>query len=144
LLRRNQDSVRAGGSRIWVQLLIVLLLLGAASTAQAIDCSDLPNGVLDGATGTPAPSQIKIDRNCTIRNYPASNPLSTNFSFDQPNANPGPWLVVFDNVVHTGQMACNSVAGHKIWFTNGSSTAITRSGSPTARRRRSRRAARHS
>jgi len=31
---------------------------------------------------------------------------------------------VFDNVVHTGQMACNSVAGHKIWFTNGSSTAI--------------------
>jgi hypothetical protein len=116
--------VRAGGSRIWVQLLIVLLLLGAASTAQAVDCSDLPNGVLDGATGTPAPSQIKIDRNCTIRNYPASNPLSTNFSFDQPNANPGPWLVVFDNVVHTGQMACNSVAGHKIWFTNGSSTAI--------------------
>lgn len=29
-----------------------------------------------------------------------------------------------DNVLHTGQMSCNAVAGHKIWFVNGSSSAI--------------------
>ncbi|MHC4991532.1 MAG: COG1361 family protein, partial [Planctomycetota bacterium] len=71
------------------------------------------------------PSQVQIDGNCTIRNFPASNPLSTNFSFyTQPGQTNERWLIVFDNVVHTGQMACNSVHGHKIWFTNGSSTSI--------------------
>ena len=100
-------------------------MLGAALPAQADDCSDFPGGVLDGFAGAVAPSQIQIDRNCTIRNFPASNPLSTNFSFmTQPGQTDERWLVVFDNVVHTGQMSCNSVAGHKIWFTNGSSTAI--------------------
>jgi hypothetical protein len=33
-------------------------------------------------------------------------------------------LVIFDNVVHTGQMSCNSVLGHHIWFSNTSSTGI--------------------
>jgi uncharacterized repeat protein (TIGR01451 family) len=100
-------------------------MLGAASSAQAVDCSDFPNGVLDGFAGGVAPSQIQIDRDCTIRNFPASNPLDTNFSFKtQPGQTDERWLVVFDNVVHTGQMACNIVAGHIIWFTNGSSTQI--------------------
>ncbi|MEN8244135.1 MAG: isopeptide-forming domain-containing fimbrial protein [Thermodesulfobacteriota bacterium] len=48
--------------------------------------------------------------------------MSTNFSFD--NNDPTPYLVIFDNVLHTGQMACNTVAGHTIWFVNGSSSAI--------------------
>jgi hypothetical protein len=48
--------------------------------------------------------------------------MSTNFSFD--NNDPTPYLIIFDNVLHTGQMACNSVAGHTIWFVNGSSTSI--------------------
>jgi len=64
-------------------------------------------------------------RDCTIRNFPASNPLDTNFSFKtQPGQTDERWLVIFDNVVHTGQMSCNLVAGHIIWFTNGSSTQI--------------------
>jgi uncharacterized repeat protein (TIGR01451 family) len=108
-----------------IPLLVFALLLGAASAAQAVDCSEFPGGVIDGFTGISPPSQIQIDRNCTIRNFPASNPLGTNFSFlTQPGQTDDRWLVVFDNVVHTGQMACNSVAGHIIWFTNGSSTAI--------------------
>jgi uncharacterized repeat protein (TIGR01451 family) len=99
--------------------------MGGVSSAQAQDCSDYPGGVLDGSAGTIAPAQLQIDRNCTIRNFPASNPLSTNFSFlTQPGQTNERWLIVFDNVVHTGQMACNSVAGHRIWFTNGSSTSI--------------------
>jgi uncharacterized repeat protein (TIGR01451 family)/fimbrial isopeptide formation D2 family protein len=93
--------------------------------AQAEDCSDFPNGVIDGFAGDIAPSQIQIDRTCTIRNFPESNPLTTNFSFlTQPGQTDERWLIVFDNVYHTGQMACNSVAGHKIWFTNGSSSTI--------------------
>jgi uncharacterized repeat protein (TIGR01451 family)/fimbrial isopeptide formation D2 family protein len=103
---------------------LAILMLGSVQ-AQADDCSSFPNGVLDGDTGAIAPSQIQVDRNCTIRNFPANNPLDTNFSFlTQPGQTDQRWIVIFDNVVHTGEMACNAVAGHKIWFTNGSSTSI--------------------
>jgi uncharacterized repeat protein (TIGR01451 family)/fimbrial isopeptide formation D2 family protein len=116
---------RHGDRSIGIRLLAVVLLLLAAHTVQAQDCSDYPGGLLDGFAGTPAPAQLQIDRNCTVRNYPASNPLGTNFSFlTQPGQTDERWIIVFDNVVHTGQMACNAVAGHRIWFTNGSSTTI--------------------
>ena len=125
LIRRDQSKEHEGGRWIFILLASVFFWLGAAAPAQAVDCSDFPNGIIDGFAGTIPPSQIQIDRNCTIRNYPASNPLSTNFSFlTQPGQTDERWLIVFDNVVHTGQMACNSVAGHIIWFTNGSSTSI--------------------
>jgi uncharacterized repeat protein (TIGR01451 family) len=75
--------------------------------------------VIDGNL-YPFPDNIKLDCNCTIKNYPEG--MSTNFSFD--NNDPTPYLIIFDNVLHTGQMACNSVAGHTIWFVNGSSTSI--------------------
>ncbi len=126
MVPRNGIRVRAG-CRKWIGILLLafpLLILTAAPTL-ADDCSSFPGGVLDGATGAIAPSQINIDRNCTIRNFPASNPLSTNFSFyTSPGQNPERWLIIFDNVVHTGSMACNAVAGHKIWFVNGSSSRI--------------------
>ncbi len=116
--------MRAGGSRIGVVLLGFVVLLGASASAQAEDCSAL-GGVVDGFAGDLAPSQIQIDSNCTIRNFPASNPLNTNFSFlTQPGQSTERWLIIFDNVLHTGQMACNAVAGHKIWFVNGSSSSI--------------------
>jgi hypothetical protein len=122
-LIRWERSHAKGSGRAFV-LLLALLLLGAALPAQAQDCSDF-GGVLDGATGLVPPSQLQIDQHCIIRNYPASNPLRTNFSFlTQPGQTDERWVVAFDNVVHTGQMACNAVAGHKIWFVNGSSTSI--------------------
>ena len=129
LIRRGRssasDSQRGAGGRIGLLLCTLVLLLGAASPAEAENCSDFPGGVLDGFAGGIAPSQVQVDRDCTIRNFPASNPLDTNFSFKtQPGQTNERWLIVFDNVVHTGQMACNSVAGHIIWFTNGSSTSI--------------------
>ena len=105
-----------------VALMLAHGLFAGEAFAQA--CSDF-GGVLDGDAGDIAPAQLQIDQNCTIRNYPASNPLDTNFSFfTQPGQNPDRWLVVFDNVAHTGQMSCNAVQDHRIWFTNGSSTAI--------------------
>ena len=104
-------------------VLVCAIFALAAEPAAAEDCSQYPNGILDGFTGTPAPSQLYIDRNCTIRNYP--NGFSTNVSFStQPGQTNERWLVIFDNVAHTGQMACNAVAGHRIWFVNGSSTGI--------------------
>ena len=103
----------------------LMLLAFFASSAWAVDCSEFPNGTIDGFAGDIPPSQLQIDRNCTIRNFPADNPLSTNFSFlTQPGQTQERWLIVFDNVVHIGQMACNSVAGHRIWFVNGASSTI--------------------
>ena len=127
--------------------LMLLWLLAAAGIVQAVqyDCSDFPEfpvpgsgmHIIDGDPSSPwanvpgfppsipAPDNIKIDANCRIVNYSADlYPLgiNTNFSFD--NNDPTPYLVIFDNVNHTGNMSCNTVAQHKIWFTNGSSSKI--------------------
>jgi len=118
-------SARTGSSRIANWLLAAVLLLGAAFTARAEDCSEFPNGVLDGNVTPVPPSNINIDQNCTIRNYPESNPLTTNFAFfTQPGQTDQRWVVIFDNVVHIGQMACDAVHEHKIWLVNGALTTI--------------------
>lgn len=121
----NSRSASGRSTTTLLRCAAVLLAFAAALPARAENCSDFPNGIIDGETGIVPPSQIQVDRTCTIRNFPADNPLNTNFSFyTQPGQNPERWLVIFDNVVHTGQMSCNSVHEHIIWFTNGSSTAI--------------------
>lgn len=136
---------RVGASCL--RLLAGLLVLMLASVAQAVqyNCSDFPEfpvpgsgmHIIDGDPSSPwanvpgfppsapAPDNIKIDANCRIVNYPASLypfGINTNFSFD--NNDPTPYLVIFDNVYHVGNMSCNTVAQHKIWFTNGSSSKI--------------------
>jgi hypothetical protein len=123
---QSQSSTYTGiVRRLGVRLFGVVVLLGLAFAAEAQDCSDYPNGVIDGFAGDVAPSQLQIDRSCTIRNFPAGNPLDTNFSFfTQPGQSDKRWLIIFDNVVHTGNMSCNAVLEHKIWFTNGSSSKI--------------------
>jgi uncharacterized repeat protein (TIGR01451 family) len=113
----------------WIGTLLfavaVSLVAAAPAQAQATSCSAFPNGVLDGFVNPVPPSSIELDRNCTIRNFPASNPLTTNFNFfTQPGQTNERWLVIFDNVVHTGNMSCNATHQHKIWFTNGSSSKI--------------------
>jgi uncharacterized repeat protein (TIGR01451 family)/fimbrial isopeptide formation D2 family protein len=108
-----------------IRWLAAAMLLLASLPALAVNCLDAPYfGVIDGNFVAP-PSQIQVDGNCTIRNFPASNPLTTNFSFlTQPGQTQQRWLVVFDNVVHLGNMSCNATHEHKIWFTNGSSSRI--------------------
>ena len=122
----NASRAWTRGGKWLTRLLALACLLGAASTAQAqaVDCSSFPNATLDGNVDPNPPANINIDTTCRILNFPASNPLKTNFSFYTPGSTTERWLVIFDNVVHTGQMACNLVAGNKIWFTNGSSTTI--------------------
>jgi uncharacterized repeat protein (TIGR01451 family) len=106
-------------------ILLLALWLGQVSIAHAqspvqASCRDDYAGLIDGNAIQPEPANVKIDTNCTIRNYPGG--MSTNFSFD--NNDPTPYLVIFDNVVHTGQMSCNDPGGHKIWFVNSSSSGI--------------------
>jgi uncharacterized repeat protein (TIGR01451 family)/fimbrial isopeptide formation D2 family protein len=121
-------ALTARGFRNCLPLLLLLaLLLGAASPALAVNCSDAPyNGLIDGNNPEhlPPPGQLQIDQDCTIRNFPYPNVLTTNFSFYQPGGEKVSYLVVFDNVVHTGNMSCNATHEHKIWFTNGSSSKI--------------------
>src|SRR5688572_27248338 len=125
MIANGRNYVKVGCSWIGILLFAFALSLLTAAPAQAEDCVADLGGVLDGAITPVPPSQIQIDGNCTIRNFTAANPLTTNFSFlTQPGQTNERWLIIFDNVVHTGQMACNAVAGHKIWFTNGSSSTI--------------------
>jgi uncharacterized repeat protein (TIGR01451 family) len=124
VIDRHVGKLRGAAGRFGLVVLGLALLL-ASAPARGADCVRDYGGVIDGFVDPTPPSQIQIDGNCTIRNFPASNPLTSNISFfTQPGQNPDRWLIIFDNVVHTGQMACNSVQGHKIWFTNGSSSAI--------------------
>ena len=119
----DQFDARAGGCRFGFQLLLFFaLLLGAASSAQAAEkfCSDFPNGVIDGFVD-PVPTQITIDQDCTFLNFTASNPLTATLNF-QTN-DPSIYLIIFDNVVFSGNMACANI-DHRIWFSNSSSNNI--------------------
>ena len=121
------DTRHARVASSWSRILLFTLALLplAALPARADDCVADRGGVIDGFVDPVPPSQIQIDGNCTIRNFPASNPLSSNISFlTQPGQTDERWLVIFDNVVHTGQMSCDAVHEHRIWFTNGSSSGI--------------------
>src|SRR5262249_50120580 len=121
------DSIGAkalGRKAVFLLLSVFAVLMGASSEALAINCVADAGGVIDGFVNYPVPPpQINIDGNCTIRNYPASNPLTSNISWF--GNNPTSWLLIFDNVVHTGNMSCNlNSQGNKIWFVNSSSTSV--------------------
>src|SRR5262245_12804288 len=120
------DTNKARAGSRWVRLLLFAfaLLPLSAVPALAIDCVADAGGIIDGFVNYPVPPpQINIDGPCTIRNYPASNPLTSNISWF--GNNPSSWLLVFDNVVHTGNMSCNLPSqGNKIWFVNSASSSV--------------------
>src|SRR5262245_54176 len=119
------NKVRPSGSWIKFLLFPLALLLLSAVPAHADNCVADWGGVIDGYVTPVPPSQVQIDGNCTFRNFPASNPLTSNISFfTQPGQNPQRWLVIFDNVDFIGNMACDAVQGHHIWFVNGSFTDL--------------------
>ena len=130
MVGRKTDSqgVKPGPVRGWLRLVAGMLLLCGSMVANAqnaVNCSDFPNGTIDGNVDPNPPSNINIDTTCRVSNFPESNPLTSNFAFyTSPGQNDDRWLLVFDNVYHTGQMSCNAKAGHKIWFVNGASSTI--------------------
>src|SRR5437879_9064229 len=125
--RAEMTSSKTNNARprgTWIKILLfplVLLLLSAVpARAQSVGgCVANFGRVIDGFVNPVPPSQINIDGNCTIRNFPASNPLTSNISF--PGTGRG-WLVVFDNVDFTGNLSCDKSHGNFIWLVNGSIT----------------------
>src|SRR5215467_10298660 len=110
----------------WIKILLfafaLLLLSAVPARAQSVGgCVANFGGVIDGLVNPVPPSQINIDGNCTIRNFPASNPLTSNISFTGTGRG---WLVIFDNVNFIGNMSCDKVHGNAIWFVNGSFTTL--------------------
>src|SRR5437899_1088408 len=110
----------------WIGILLftcVLSLLSATpARAQSDGCVSSYGGVIDGKVNPVPPAHIQFDGNCIIRNFPASNPFTSNSSFY--GNNPTSWLVIFDNVVFTGNMSCDKSQGNMIWFTNGSTSGL--------------------
>ncbi|PYT13272.1 MAG: hypothetical protein DMF51_11270 [Acidobacteria bacterium] len=114
--------VRAGRKAIFLLVSLSALLLGASTEALAINCVADAGGIVDGFVNYPVPPpQINIDGNCRIQNYPASNPMTSNFSFDGTLRGV---LVVFDSVVFTGNMSCDASHQNKLWFVNGSTSTL--------------------
>ncbi|MGD8353578.1 MAG: hypothetical protein PVJ01_05365, partial [Pseudomonadota bacterium] len=100
-------------------LVLFSLFAGAVSPVLGADkfCSDPPYfGVIDGDQH-PVPVQITIDTDCTFKNFPESNPLTSTLNFHTND--PSIYLIIFDNVYYTGNMACANI-NHRIWFSNSS------------------------
>src|SRR5690349_13442455 len=118
----NIANSRGSCIRILLFALGLLLLSAVPSRAQSVGgCVANFGGVIDGFVNPVPPSQINIDGNCTIRNFPVSNPLTSNISFTGTGRG---WLVIFDNVDFIGNMSCDKVHGNFIWFVNGSTTTL--------------------
>src|SRR3989441_7492325 len=120
----DTNNARPRGS--WIKILLFafgLLLLSAvpARAQSAGGCVANFGGVIDGFVNPVPPSQINIDGNCTIRNFPASNPLTSNISFSGTGRG---WLVIFDNVDFIGNISCDKSHGNFIWFVNGHPTTV--------------------
>ena len=107
-----------GNALVLPIMLLFAFILGSALPALAEEkfCSDYPNGVIDGNVD-PVPVQITIDRDCTFQNWPATNQLTSTLNFHTND--PSIYLIIFNNVIFTGHMACANVE-HRIWFANGS------------------------
>src|SRR5437899_2878932 len=120
----NTNNARLRGR--WIGILLfafgLLLLSAVPARAQSVGgCVANFGGVIDGFVNPVPPSQINIDGNCTIRNFPAANPLTSNISFSGTGRG---WLVIFDNVDFIGNISCDKSHGNFIWFVNGSSTTV--------------------
>src|SRR5262249_12454736 len=113
-----------GGKALFLLLALFVLTAGASTEAraQSIDCTLDAGGLVDGVGHYPTPpSPINHTHNCTITNYTASNPPTPNISFFGP---PRGLVVIFDNVVSTGNMSCDASHDNKIWYVNGSTSTL--------------------
>jgi uncharacterized repeat protein (TIGR01451 family) len=100
---------------------LALLFLGGVrpAHAQSASCVGTYGGVLDGYVHPNPPSLLAIDGPCTIQNYPASNPYTWNITWSGTSNT----LLIFNNVVFNGNMACDSHEHDDfVWFVNGSIT----------------------
>ncbi|HEY6873584.1 MAG TPA: isopeptide-forming domain-containing fimbrial protein [Geobacteraceae bacterium] len=114
-------------SRKLVAVALLLLVLGAASRAQAagIFCSEFSEGgvkgVVDGydpatLAAVQSASTFGIDINCTVKNFPQSMggfPITNiNFNFPQQQS----YYIAFENVYYYGNMSCNDPTQSDFWI----------------------------
>src|SRR6516225_2783631 len=119
----GKKHVRLGNS-IGILLFALAMSLLSAVPAQAQSaggCVANFGGVIDGFVNPIPPSQLNIDGNCTIRNFPVSNPFTSNISFSGTGTG---WLVIFNNVDFIGNISCDKSHGNFLWFVNGSITTV--------------------
>ena len=108
--------------RLNIVIALLLLALGAASSAQAagVFCSDF-GGVVDGNNPTTlaaikTASTFGLDMNCTVKNFPQSMggfPI-TNINFNFPRQQS--YYIVFQNVYYYGNMSCNDPTQSDFWI----------------------------
>src|SRR2546422_4392869 len=122
----SSGTIHVSAGHSWIAILLfafaMSLLTATPARAQSDGCVSTYGGVIDGKVNPVPPAHIQFDGNCIIRNFPASNPFTSNISFY--GNNPTSWLVIFDNVVFTGNMSCDKSQGNFIWFTNGSVSGL--------------------
>ena len=121
-------------------LLLFVLLMGAASPALA--GTDMCSGYKKNPTDTVAVvdgndpfvqanlpgSSFGIDMNCEFKNFPISSVwpkgLTPTLNFYTPDKS-DIYLIVFDNVWFSGNMACANI-DHKLWVVNSEEGAFSR------------------
>ncbi|MRR33088.1 DUF11 domain-containing protein [bacterium] len=121
------NLVRKSSLRFSVVMALLLLVLGAASRAQAagVLCSQFSEkgvqGVVDGnnpvtLAAVQAASTFGIDMNCTVKNFPQSMggfPI-TNINFNFPGQQS--FYISFQNVYYYGNMSCNDPTHSEFWI----------------------------
>src|SRR5262249_24817704 len=117
----NTNNARLRSTWMKILLFSLPLLLLTAIPAHADNCVANHGGVINGFANPVSPPNINIDGNCTFKNFPPSNPLTTNISFDGTVRKV---LVIFDNVDFIGNIACDKVHDNALWFVNGSITSV--------------------
>jgi len=122
ILMQVQQSVSRFARTVGLVFGLLLVLLGAASRAQAagVFCSEF-GGVVDGnnpatLAAVQAASTFGIDTNCTIKNFPASIggfPITNiNFNFPQQQS----YYIAFLDVFYYGNMSCNDPTQSDFWI----------------------------
>jgi uncharacterized repeat protein (TIGR01451 family)/fimbrial isopeptide formation D2 family protein len=106
--------------RSWTAVLLLglaLLLAGAHPAHAATLCNGTYGGVIDGKVDA-VPANLQIDGDCTIRNFPASNPYTGNVSLISTFNH----LLIMDDVDFVGNLSCDLSHNNSVWFVNGSIT----------------------
>src|SRR5882672_219094 len=108
--------------RGWTVLLLLalaLLLFGTRPAHAGTGCDATYGGTLNGFVNPTPPTLLQIDGDCTIENFPASNPYGGSISWLSVSNT----LLIFNNVDFVGNMSCDSQAHNDfVWFVNGSIT----------------------
>ncbi len=108
-LNTSRTISNARVRRGWTAMLLLalaLLLFGARPAHAGIGCDATYGGTINGFVNPTPPTLLQIDGDCTIENFPASNPYGGSISWLSVSNT----LLIFNNVDFVGNMSCDSQA----------------------------------